>query len=413
MIKKTQLDSDHAKWCNKRQQSKPFITQGGDPRANLETRLQSSNNDEYGYGYGYVWISLSTAEELVSSLIPLTSKNNKNDDDDNNNNNNSGKSTVMSSIFEVNYFYNNGNNMTATTSSKQPMTMMRMEYHVAVFRRPIFLYGYYTKSRRDVSQTPFVVMREKTTIEKTKDIANDNGVSSNKKQAERLGVTLVEKQICNPIENLLGVSTLNNVTPSRSDNTSDGGGGGGVGGGGVLYGMIKLYASSREDMDVRMLVRRKWSSKTDPDSMEETTTSSCHGRPFCVQIVDALRPIISSKQLRDLINNINHTTTRTTTTITITDLVANSNDNAILYGQNPMGVGISPDTFKPVAATIFSGLQKDTESKTKNYGCYCWSKNILPHNGNENDNTITSFIFHNRRVPGRCASIDNARDTSR
>ena len=286
--------------------------------------------------------------------------------------------------------------MTATTSSKQPMTIMRMEYHVAVFRRPIFLYGYYTKSRRDVSQTPFVVMREKTTIEKTKDIADDkNGVSSNKKQAETLGVTSVEEQICNPIKNLLGVSTLNNVIPSRSDHTS---GGGGSSGGGVLYGMIKFHASGREDMDVRMLVRRKRSSDLDSDSVEETTTSSCHGRPFCVQIVDALRPIISSKQLRDLIDNINHTTARTTTT-TMTDSVANSNDNAISYGRNPMGVGISPDTFKPVPAAIFSGLQKDTESKTKHYGCYCWSKNILPHNDNKNNNNITSFIFHNIDFP--------------
>ena len=67
------------KRCNRRQQSKPFITQGGDPRANLETRLRSSNNDEYGYGYE--WISLSTAKELISSLIPSTNKNNKNDDD--------------------------------------------------------------------------------------------------------------------------------------------------------------------------------------------------------------------------------------------------------------------------------------------------------------------------------------------
>jgi tRNA pseudouridine synthase 10 len=64
-----------------------------------------------------------------------------------------------------------------------------------------------------------------------------------------------------------------------------------------------------------------------------------------------------------------------------------------------MGVGISPDTFKPVPAAIFSGLQKDTESKTKHYGCYCWSKNILPHNDNENDNNITSFIFHNIDFP--------------
>jgi hypothetical protein len=396
------------KRCNKRQQSKPFITQGGDPRANLETRLRSSNSNYDGCGYGYEWISQSTAEELVSSsgmiLIPTkTNNSDKKNDDNDDDNDNSGKSstttsTMMSSIFEENYFCNNDNNMTATTTASKPITtMMRMEYHVAVFRRPIFLYGYYTKSRRDVSQTPFVVMREKTSMEKTKDIADD--ISSNKKQAETLGVTSVEEQICYPIQDMLGVSTLNNIISSRSNTSGSGGGGG------VLYGMIKFHASGREDMDVRMLVRRNRPSDLDSDSAEEKTTTSCHGRPFCVQIVDALRPIISSKQLRNLIDTINHTTP--TTTITDTTEIFNSqtsnnnycNSNAISYGQNPMGVGISPDTFKPVPAAIFSGLQKDTESKTKHYGCYCWSKNILPHNDNENDNNITSFIFHNIDFP--------------
>jgi len=85
----------------KRQRNRPFVTQGGDPRATLEQKLQAE---------GYTWQTISQVESL-----PKPEK-----------------------------------------LSDNPLPI---EFHVAIFRRPIYLYGYYTKSRRDVSQTPFVVGR--------------------------------------------------------------------------------------------------------------------------------------------------------------------------------------------------------------------------------------------------------------
>jgi tRNA pseudouridine synthase 10 len=42
------------------------------------------------------------------------------------------------------------------------------------------------------------------------------------------------------------------------------------------------------------------------------------------------------------------------------------------YGNNPMGVGVSPLTFVPAIA--FRSLQGETEDKVKHYGCLCWSQ---------------------------------------
>ena len=319
---------------NKRQKCGPFTTQGGDPRQNLEVRLRSK---------GYEWISQSTAEELSSAAASP----------------------------EAPFLPN------ACKSFDEPM--MRIEYHVAVFRRPLFLYGYYTKSRRDVSQTPFVVMREKPTT--SEPAANSTSTNSSTKEAEILGVTSVEEQICGPIQDLLGVSTQNNIMP---DTPSDGG---------VLYGMIKFHASGREDMDVRMLVRSE--------------SPTCHGRPFCIQVIDALNPIVSPNQLKGLAETINKIVTGTTRISTSTEEISTKNDGveidsgdglcntgASYYGQNPMGVGILPNALRLVPAAIFSGLQKDTESKTKHYGCYCWSKDVLP-----NEDDLTKFLFRNVVFP--------------
>ena len=321
---------------NKRQKCGPFTTQGGDPRQNLEVRLRSQ---------GYEWISQSTAEELSSMPVPPGMP--------------SYKATMVPD----------------DTQSYRDSSMMA-EYHVAVFRRPMFLYGYYTKSRRDVSQSPFVVMREKPSpSEKGENGRNVSDNKHNTKEAETLGATSVEEQICGPIQELLGISTQNNLLPNASSNS----------GGGVLYGMIKFHASGREDMDVRMLVR--------------SGSPTCHGRPFCVQIIDALKPISSPKQLQGLIETINHSTKGTLGTTEITnsktDLENGANNlEATFYGQNPMGVGISPDAFRPVSATVFSGLQKDTESKTKHYGCFCWSNDVIP-----DGDDLTKVIFGDLDFP--------------
>jgi tRNA pseudouridine synthase 10 len=205
----------------------------------------------------------------------------------------------------------------------------------------------------------------------TKDI---HSTRSSKKEAETLGVTSVEEQICGPIRDLLGVSTRNNLLPDVQSS-----------GGGVLYGMIKFHASGREDMDVRMLVRSE--------------SVACHGRPFCVQIIDALNPIVSPNQLQGLVESINHTTTKTIASATKVKGLETEpieyicNTGTSYYGQNPMGVGVAPDALRPVPAAIFSGLQKDTESKTKHYGCYCWSKKILPNEDDLTKNMFRDLVF--------------------
>jgi len=67
---------------------------------------------------------------------------------------------------------------------------------------------------------------------------------------------------------------------------------------------------------------------------------------------------------------------------------------ASYYGQNPMGVGIFPGGLRLVPAAVFSGLQKDTESKTKHYGCYCWTKSVLPE-----EKDLTKVLFRNVSFP--------------
>ena len=267
----------------KRQRHRPFSTQGGDPRMTLEQTLRDQ---------GYDWKSMSEAESIKNFSNPVS-------------------------------------------AAAAPL-----ECHVAVFRRPIFLYGYYTKSRRDVSQTPFLVVKKE----------NDDQDS---KRTVTLGVTSVEEQICGPIQALLGISTQNNP---RNGN--------------VQYAMCKFHASGREDMDVRMLLR-----------------PSTKGRPFCVQFVDAQRPILSKEQLQQLVHSINHTNQ---------GVRKKDNDkysSSLWYGNNPLGVGISND-FRLVPANAFSALQADTETKVKHYGCYCWSEKPL----SENDD-LTSSIFGNVQFP--------------
>lgn len=254
-ISKDLLSSLHAK-KRKRSRQRPFVTQGGDPRVNLEHRLKSQ---------GYQWFTLADAENIPPPI-------------------------------------------------KAHPAMAPMEFHVIVFRRPIYLFGYYTKARRDVSQTPFVVVENK--------------------ESKTLGVTSVEEEIVRPIQKLLGVSTWNNARE-----------------GSVQYGMCKFHASGREDMDVRMLIR-------------PGQPSTNKGRPFCIQMIDSLRPIESEEQLKGIVDAVN---------------AGNGESSPSWYGTNPMGVGLAPQLHL-VHSSAFSGLQADTEAKVKHYGCHCWSEKELPEN---------------------------------
>ncbi len=271
------INSFHPK-KRKRSRQRPFTTQGGDPRVNLERKLQDQ---------GYQWCTLAEAEAETTKSVTIP-------------------------------------------SAEKPV-----EFHVAVFRRPIYLHGYYTKSRRDVSQTPFVVVVENN-------------------ESTTLGVTSVEEEICRPIQQLLGVSTHNNNPTAEPS---------------VQYGMCKFHASGREDMDVRMLLR-------------PNTPSSSKGRPFCIQLIDALCPLESEKQLEEIVNCINE---------------GEGEANPLWYGTNPMGVGVAP-TLRLVLSSAFSGLQADTESKVKHYGCHCWCEQELPENWTFE---ITKPLMIQQRTPLR------------
>jgi hypothetical protein len=175
--------------------------QGGDPRRNLESRLRKQGVD--------VWPCVDVETLLAGSVPPDTLK-------------------AWSGWFR--------------TSATAPR--LSVQYNVAVWRKPFFLRGLYTKARRDVSQTPFYVPSDK-----------DASIM------QRLGVTSVEEQILAVLTNVAcgGISTLN-ADPNRDD---------------LVFSMVKFHASGREDLDVRMLLP--------PYSIE-----GVGGRPFICQVVDAL-----------------------------------------------------------------------------------------------------------------------------
>jgi tRNA pseudouridine(54/55) synthase len=203
-----------------------------------------------------------------------------------------------------------------------PKDCLALDFHVAVWRRPFYLRGMYTKTRRDVSQTPFHVV--------------DEG------KRRKLGATSVEEQISPAIIRACkGISTHNN-DPCLEN---------------VVFGMAKFHASGREDIDVRMLLPEQ---ESDAGAVNVTIT----GRPFVYEIFDALR-LPSMATLPTIVREINHFTND------------NSSPDPRSYGRNPMGVGISSD-LNFVPSSSFKKLQDETEDKVKHYGCLCWSEKPLP-----------------------------------
>ena len=251
--------------------------------------------------------------------------------------------------------------------------------HATAWRRPFYVQGTYTKSRRDVSQTPFYVPASPKTpaVESQGKMANgDNGGKAS--GMIRKGVSSVEDEIC-PHLALVGcggISVLNNeqlpseaTSQQHSDSQK----------GDVVYGLCKFHASGREDLDVRMLLPPPSIAKASAKSNISIT-----GRPFVCQVYDAHR-MPTKSDLEKVVKAINcldgkaaaeaSSSEETNTEDTEHDAKGwptTSVDSIRYHGNNPNGVGVS-SPLSLVPARAFSSLQSETEDKVKYYGCVCWT----------------------------------------
>ena len=298
----------------------PTMKQGGDPRTNLGGRLRQewwSNNHDW-------W-------KTVTAWLD--------------------KDTVHQWSKEDNHSIECANWLQHVSKTKDSSCSI----HATTWRRPFCIHGYYTKTRRDVSQTPFYVMDGR--------ITNDNATISH--SFVRKGVSSVEEEICPVIAKYCGgISTRNNNT---TDTTSS-----------IRFGMCKFHASGREDMDVRMLLHPN-------DSLNDKQTTIT-GRPFVCEVMDAhWCPTLQT--LKCIQEEINGFTTKVHVAIQEQQpnqdlewdhrgwphsLVSRS------YGNNTHGVGVSSLQF--VSFNVFSTLQSETECKIKYYACICWSELPLESN---------------------------------
>ena len=253
--------------------------------------------------------------------------------------------------------------------------------HVTAWRKPFYIMGSYTKSRRDISQTPFYV--PSSTISSSD---GTNGAPPPRRNCMvRLGVSSVEEIIC-PILAQVGcggISLLNNEhLPTDDDdddnyndqqkddnnNTDDQKGE-------IVYGMCKFHASGREDMDVRMLL---------PPTCARSSNVVITGRPFVCEIIDAHK-MPSELDLQRVVDGINCDSNNNCIqdmcgdTTVVDEIIWDEKGWPTIsaspdryHGTNPLGVGVSsPLTLVPASA--FSTLQSQTEEKVKCYGCVCWT----------------------------------------
>lgn len=271
----------------------PTLKQGGDPLANLQRRLSKSGHT--------IW-SIPEVETCLT------------------------KTRSLETLLE--WF------------GTQSTPKNALDMHFVVARRPFYVKAMYTKSRRDVSQSPFYVPDEKV-----------GGM-------KKLGVSSVDEEITSVVAAAAGgMSKLNN---SGDDDE-------------IVYGLAKFHASGREDMDVRML-------------LPPEPTPGVGGRPFVCEVIDALR-LPTPLDLQGVVQKINQTPEAGTV-------------HQNRYGNNAIGVGISDClAFTPKAS--FKNLQADTEDKVKYYGCLCWSKDPIPSEEYLRDKLAKCPIALQQRTPLR------------
>ena len=289
---------------------------------------------------------------------------------------------------------------TQMTQKIQHPEIENVGIYISCWRNHFYLKGKYTKSRRDVSQTPFYVSVDENDLKsnpKVNDdddgdkgnqppqrIDHDKSSNHNNKRMKKLGITSVEEEICPIISKAChGIATENNE--QRIENGSGGGGGSKNN---LVYGMCKFHASGREDMDVRMILPE--STKKDLNNMDNNNQKNMigSGRPFVCEVIDAYK-LPSIQDLTHAVKFINqngnanddgYNESSALEEITLPSdgkWVNESPRKHVQYGINPRGVGISGLSY--CHSSSFSNLQSETEDKVKFYGCLCWSYEVIPN----------------------------------
>ena len=313
----------------KKSRRKQYETQGGHPRSNLERKLHLQED-------------VATPLWTVNQAMEVAEKDSK-------------------KPFRDDWFLQTSTDDSDNTVTIKPISTgaakdEAIQIHTALWRRPFLVKGNYTKTRRDVSQTPFFIDAD------------------NPKKRQRLGFTSVEELILPPLVELSGgISSLNNSPDG--DN--------------VVYGKAKFHASGREDMDVRMILPRQLGGQQqqqqqqqqqheqNDNSADNKQDQNISGRPFCCEIIDAFR-MPTVQDLEAMVHTINHNTGSTTATTSTEPLPSLLPESSQYYGRSPLGVGVDPKTASFARAEVFKNLQSETEEKHKFYGCLCWSETTLP-----------------------------------
>eukprot|EP00985_Skeletonema_marinoi_P012183 scaffold5837_cov123-Skeletonema_marinoi.AAC.3 len=296
----------------------PTLKQGGDPRINLELRIRRSMNQSSDDLSKLAWLEKSIFQEWLKDEVERKES-----------------SLALSSWLQE-----------SKKHQIQPCV------HISVWRRSFYIKGTYTKSRRDVAQTPFFVSSD----------SKSGGLV-------RKGCSSVEEEICPHLASVCGgISNQNNehvlVTSDGEAMVQDGS---------VVYGCCKFHASGREDIDVRMLLP--------PPSIVKSSSSNKNitGRPFVCEVFDAYR-LPTATRLYAAVKAINHSSSDDGRTEEIVhdingwpqSLVGNDR----FHGSNLNGVGVS-SPLELTSSSSFSGLQAETEEKVKHYGCICWTSVII------------------------------------